>query len=170
MSEPKKPSSRREPSVFRIEVRLRPDFADSAGAEALARLQELGIAAAKEVRVSRLYELRGPYTVAQTQQACKELLCDSVTEEFKLLAAGPTLNGMNHWRIEVWLKPSVTDPVGETVRDALKEMGLPEADSVRSGVAYRISGKCHRAHLEKAAAKSLANPIIHRVSVSEATL
>ena len=165
-----KPAARSAPvSVHRLEVRLKPDFADAQGASALALLHGLGVAPAREVRASQLYEIRGAVTATQVQQAAKELLCDPVTQELRVLASGAeALNGMSHWRVEVWLKPAVTDPVGDTVSAALREMGLPALESVRVGAAYRIAGKCGRHQLEKAVARCLANPVIHDVAVSEA--
>ncbi len=158
-------------SSYQVEVKLRSDYSDAEGQAALGLLHSLGVNTAKEVRASRLYEIRGGMNSAQVQQAARDLLSDPVTQEFRLINSSiPVLNGMNHWRIEVWLKPSVTDPVGETVRAALAEMGLPSPDSVRVGTAYLVTGKCGRNQLEKAVARSLANPVIHRFTVAEAPL
>ena len=155
---------------YQVEVKLRSEYSDAEGEAALGLLRSLGVNTAKEVRVSRLYEVRGAINAAQVQQAARELLCDPVTQEFKLTNGGatPVLNGMTHWRVEVWLKPSVTDPVGETVLEGIAEMGLPAPAAVRVGLAYHVSGKCGRNQLEKAVARSLANPVIHRFSVAEA--
>lgn len=154
-----------------VEVRLKADFADAEGAAALALLNGAGVTAAKDVRLRRVYELRGPLTGTHAQQIARELLCDPVTHEFRFVSGSQTvLNGMSHWRIEVWLKGSVDDPVGDTVRRAVAEMGLPEPHSVRVGLAYHVAGKCGRNQLEKAVARTLANPVIHRFSVAEAPL
>jgi phosphoribosylformylglycinamidine (FGAM) synthase PurS component len=153
---------------YQVEVRLKAEFTDADGLSALCLLQGLGLNTARELRTSHLYEIRGPLTAAQVQQVARELLCDAVTQEFKLLApAAPMSNGMNHWRVEVWLKPSVTDPVGETVRSALLEMGYPSPETVRAGTAYHIVGKCPKGQLEKIVPRCLANPVIHRFSITE---
>ena len=153
---------------YTVEVKLRADYADAEGQSALALLQGLGLNTARDCRASRLYELRGPINSGHAQQIGRDLLCDPVTQEFRLTgSAESVLNGMNHWRVEVWLKSSVTDPVGDTVRSAIAEMGLPKPDSVRVGPAYLISGKCGRNQLEKLVARGLANPVIHRVTILE---
>ncbi len=155
-------------STYSVEVRLKPDFTDAEGAAALALLSGAGLAAAKEVRASRLYQLRGSVNLGHVQQAARDLLCDPVTQEFRVLSsASAVLNGMSHWRVEVWLKPSVSDPVGDSVKDAMSDLGLPAPDSVRVGTAYLIGAKCGRTQLEKAVARALANPVIHRFTVSE---
>jgi len=152
-----------------IEVRLRPEFADAEGAAALALLLAQSQPSLRDARVSRVYRINGPITANQVQQVAKDLLCDPVTQEHRVVApTSPPLNGMNFWRVEVWLKPSVTDPVGETVRDAIADMGLPRPDSVRCALVYRLSGRANKASLEKAVARTLANPLIHDAVVSEA--
>lgn len=162
------PGIRNGGNVHQIEVRLKPEFADAQGAQALALLQEAGLNTARELRTSQIYEIRGPLNMGQVQQAARDLLCDCVTQEFKLVNQTPVLNGMNYWRVEVWLKNSVSDCVGETVLKAITEMGLPAPESVRCAVAYHITGKCGRNHIEKAVQKCLVNPLIHRFTVSEA--
>ena len=162
------PSRPPQHNTHRVEVKLRAEFADAEGLSALAVLHSLGLNAAREVRTSQIYEIHGPLSSAQVQQAAKELLCDPVTQEFRLLAPPqPVSNGMQHWRVEVWLKETVTDPVAETVAGALREMGHPAPESVRVGTAYNITGKCGRHHLERIVPRSLANPVIHRFSVAE---
>jgi len=152
-----------------VEVRLRPEFADAEGASALGLLHGQGLSSLKEVRVSRLYELKGPISSNQVQQAAKDLLCDGVTQEYRILApVQAPLNGMNFWRVEVWLKHTVTDPVGETVKTAIAEMGLPCPETVRCAQVYRLAGRCAKPQLERAVSKTVANPLIHRCIVSEA--
>jgi phosphoribosylformylglycinamidine (FGAM) synthase PurS component len=156
-------------ATYTFEVRLRPEFSDPEGTAALALLQEAGAAALKEVRVARLYEIRGPLSPNQAQQAAKDLLSDPVTQEVRLVAPAPApMNGMNFWRVEVWLKENVSDPVGQTVRDAIAGMGLPRPELVRVASAYRVTGRSTKASLEKAVSRCLANPIIHRAVISEA--
>lgn len=151
-----------------IEVRLKSDYADAEGASALALLQGVGLNTARECRTSRLYEVRGPLNQGHIHQAARELLADPVTQDYRIVSANvPSANGMNRWRVEVWLKATVTDPMGESVRQALIEQGLPAADSVRCGLAYHIFGKCHRTQLEKAVARCLANPVVHHFTLSE---
>lgn len=154
-------------SFSQLEVLLKPEFNDVAGAQALELLHEAGLHTAREIRTSRLYEIHSAYNQGQLQQAARELLCDSVTEECRLDPQTNVLNGMSHWRVEVWPKPTVSDPVGESAADALAELGLPRPTSVRCATVYRISGKCGRNHLEKAVSRCLSNPLIHRVVVAE---
>ncbi len=157
------------PNVHLLEVKLRNEFNDTEGASALALLREQGLTSLKEVRLGRLYEISGSFSVNQAHQAGKDLLCDAVTQEFRLVPAMPApMNGMNFWRVEVWLKPTVSDPTGATVIAALVASGLPEPTSVRCGLLYLLHGRAMKAQIEKAVAKSLANLLICRIVVIEA--
>ena len=152
-----------------IEIRLRAEHADAEGAAALALLLAQGLSSLKESRVARLYEIKGAISANQVLQAAKDLLCDAVTQEHRVVAqTSAPMNGANFWRVEVWLKPTVTDPVGETVRDAIADMSLPRPESVRCALVYRLVGRSGKPALEKAVSKCLANPLIHRAVVSEA--
>jgi len=152
-----------------IEVRLRPEHADAEGAAALALLAAQGLSSLKEARVARLYEIKGPLSANQVLQATKDLLCDAVTQEHRVVApASIPANVANFWRVEVWLKPTVTDPVGETVREAIAEMALPRPDSVRCALVYRLVGRTNKPALERAVSRCLANALIHRAVVTEA--
>jgi phosphoribosylformylglycinamidine (FGAM) synthase PurS component len=152
-----------------IEVKLRAEFNDAEGAAAMALLREQGLSNIKEVRMGRIYEVTGALTANQAHQAGKDLLCDAVTQEFRLVPSTPApMNGMNFWRVEVWLKPTVSDPVGATVVEAIVEGGLPKPTSARCAMLYLLNGRAMKAQIEKAVAKSLANPLIHRVVVTEA--
>jgi phosphoribosylformylglycinamidine (FGAM) synthase PurS component len=152
-----------------IEVRLRPEHSDAEGFSALALLHGQSLSALKEARVSRLYEIKGPLSANQVLQITKDLLCDGVTQEYRVITPAPApMNGMNFWRVEVWLKSTVTDPVGETVRETIISMGLPAPETVRCALVYRIAGRTTKVNLEKAVLKCLANPLIHRAVISEA--
>ncbi len=152
-----------------LEVKLKSEFTDAEGAAALALLREQGLSSLKEVRTGRLYAIEGALTANQAQQAGKDLLCDAVTQEFRMVPAGTApMNGMNFWRVEVWLKPTVSDPVGETVIAAIAEAGLPRPTAAREGRLYLLNGRALKPQIEKAFSKSLANPLIHRVVVTEA--
>ncbi len=149
---------------FLIEVGAKAGTPDAAGAGVLAQLPTLGIAGAREVRVNALYEVRGRLTANQVTQIAKDLLCDPVTQEYRLdRASSPVLAPLGpHWRLEVWLKASMTDPTGESVRKGVKDLGLPEPTVVRSGTAYQIFGKLQKSQADRVLERLLANPVIHR--------
>ncbi|MFH1726722.1 MAG: phosphoribosylformylglycinamidine synthase subunit PurS [Elusimicrobiota bacterium] len=150
-----------------VEVATKYGMTDASGAALLSKIPSLGVQNAREVRVSALYEIVGKLTVNQVHQLSRELLSDPVTQEYRVERAMPSpafLMGP-HWRLEVWLKPALADPVGESVRKAVRDMGLPEPARVRTGTAYHILGRVNKAQVGSILEKLLSNPLIHKLKV-----
>ena len=72
-----------------------------------------------------------------------------------------------HWRIEVWLKPTVTDPAASSVTKAVADLGFSAPEQVRTGTSYRILGRINAAQAEKILSKLLANPVIHETRLEQ---
>ena len=156
------------PSTFRVEVAGKPGYGGSAGAHVAAQFALLGLTAPSDVRVCPIYELTGRFTPRDLEQAAKELLADPITQEYRVGdgAISPAFLLPPHWRVEVWLKPSVSDPVESSVRKALLDLGLPAPERVRCGMVYKVVGRLSAAQIERAARKILSNPVIHRYVIT----
>jgi phosphoribosylformylglycinamidine synthase len=68
-------------------------------------------------------------------------------------------------RVDVTLKPTVNDPQGNTIRDALHALGFAEVGSVRAGKYMEIrvqagSKKKAQEQVTEMCKKLLANPVI----------
>lgn len=157
------------PPCYRIEVASKFGHEDPGGNALAIQCQAIGLPASLSVRVSSLYEIIGPLTKHQATQISRDLLTDPITEEFRIdnTTPSPAFLIGPHWRLEVWLKPTVTDSAGESVRRAVTDLGLPRPEIVRTGKAYRIAGKVNRAQIDKLLSRLLANPVIHRTRVVE---
>jgi phosphoribosylformylglycinamidine (FGAM) synthase PurS component len=155
------------PPTFIVEVATKLGLSDGPGLGVMSQLPSVGVAGAREVRVSALYAVTGRYSLSQMEHISRGLLCDPITQEYRLDHSTPSTAFLvgPHWRVEVWLKPQVTDPVGETVRKAVGDLGLPVPESVRTGTAYQIVGRIHQAQVDRIARKLLGNPLIHQVKV-----
>jgi phosphoribosylformylglycinamidine (FGAM) synthase PurS component len=154
--------------TYRVEVTTKYGQDDPHGSDLLSQLPSIGLPANMDVRVSNLYEIAGNMTKNQAQQLSRDLLTDPVTQEYRMdkSASSPAFLIGPHWRVEVWPKPTVTDPVGESVRNAAKDLGLPRPAKVRTGKGYRILGKqVKRSQVEKLLSKLLSNPVIHQTEV-----
>jgi len=152
--------------AYRVEILGRPGFSDAAGASILAQLPTMGIQSVTDVKVGVLYDFRGHYSLSQMTMVAKELLADPITQDFAINGQRPAGAFWGpHWRIEVRLKPSVTDPVESSVRKAVGDLGLAEPESARTGVVYKLWGRLYPCQAEKIAVRLLANPVVHRYSV-----
>ncbi len=73
-------------------------------------------------------------------------------------------------RVFVTLKPSVFDPQGKTIVDALRSMGYTAVQDVRQGKYFELevdatTADAARAMASEVADKLLANPVIESYSV-----
>ena len=153
-------------STHRVEVFSKPGFSDPAGSAILAQLPSLGISGVTDVKVGALYEFRGPISPNQMASIAKDLLADPITQDFALNGQRP--QGVfwgPHWRIEVWLKPNVSDPVESSLIKAVGDLGLASPESARQGAVYKFWGRLHPVQAEKIATKLLANPVVHRTVI-----
>ncbi|MDE2314673.1 MAG: phosphoribosylformylglycinamidine synthase subunit PurS [Elusimicrobia bacterium] len=153
-------------AFYRVEVSLKRDLPDPEGARALSLLHAAGLSAIKKVRSNKIYAVRGPLTLSHIHQAAKELLCDVVTEDYKILSPQAPASGSRRIRVEVWLKPEVSDPAEDSILLAFTCAGLPKPVSARQGAVCYIEGRVAQAALEKAIGRWLANPLIHRISAA----
>lgn len=153
--------------VHRIEISLKSEFNDPVAFSTAALLRATGAHSINRVKTSRIYEISGAFTIAQIHRMSRELLGDPVTEESRILPNPlPASNGGPLWRIEIRLKPTVSDPEADTIREAIAEMGLPLPDSIRVLSIFKIDSKCPKPQIETAVSRGLANPIIHLFSVT----
>jgi phosphoribosylformylglycinamidine synthase PurS subunit len=74
-------------------------------------------------------------------------------------------------RVFVTLKPSVFDPQGTTVTEALHTLGYDAVKDVRQGKYFELEVDAPNADVADAADKLLANPVIesYRIEIGSAT-
>jgi phosphoribosylformylglycinamidine (FGAM) synthase PurS component len=152
-----------------VEVASKLGTTDAAGEATLRQLPLLGVTGVREVRVSALYEISGKFGSSQINQIARELLADPITQEYRVEKSTPSpafLIGPHH-RVEVWLKPTVSDPVGESTQTAIAALGLSEPLNVRTGRAYHLIGRLTKAQVEKIVNKLVSNPVIHSTKVTQ---
>ena len=83
------------------------------------------------LKVSKLYLIEGVYSETETSRLAEELLLDPITEAWSFKPR--CFAGGNIHRVEIWLKNSVTDVVGQSVKEAVADMGLKAPARCRFG-------------------------------------
>ena len=117
-----------------------------------------GLTGVDEVQVSDVYYVSGDLSSEQVEMIARELLCDPVTEEYRI-GKGEESAGV----FEILYNYGVTDPKEESVRKAIADLGI-EIQSVKTGNSYVIKGEFDRDQLIKKAELFLFNPLIQHVS------
>jgi phosphoribosylformylglycinamidine (FGAM) synthase PurS component len=146
-----------------IEIRTKEKYARNEEDAFIARLAHAGLKA-KAARLSRLYRVDADFSRETFSKIASELLTDNITERCSLTPGKAGLK--NAYRVEVWLKDSVTDVVGESVKEAVADVAGKPPAAVRFGRAYYVA--CgSRTKLGSAVAKTLVNEVVNKFKIEK---
>lgn len=146
-----------------IEIWTKEKYAGNEEQGFLSRMAHAGLKAGA-ARLSRLYRVEGAFSGKEFCRLGSELLTDRITERYSLKPGGLSLKG--GYRVEIWLKDSVTDVVGESVKGAVADVLGKEPAAVRFGHAYYLT--CgSEAKLKHAVAKTLVNETVNKFRIEK---
>ncbi|MCX5785716.1 MAG: phosphoribosylformylglycinamidine synthase subunit PurS [Elusimicrobia bacterium] len=146
-----------------IEVFTKDKYAKNEQAGLIKKLAAAGFKT-DFLRFSKLYRLDGNYSKAAAKKLAGELLCDTITESWSFTPRRFT--GRNIYSVEIWLKDSVTDVVGESVRSAVTDMGFDKPAMARFGKSL-YARAASATKLRHAVAKTLANETVNYCTVTK---
>ena len=146
-----------------IEIWTKEKYARNEEDAFIARLAHAGLKA-KGARLSRLYRVDADFSKETFSKIASELLTDNITERCSL---APGKAGLKKaYRVEVWLKDSVTDVVGESVREAVEDVAGKPPAAVRFGRAYYVACDSE-IKLRNAVAKTLVNEVVNKFKIEK---
>jgi phosphoribosylformylglycinamidine synthase len=152
--------------AHRIEVGLREGIRDALGEKIKKRINEdLGIEV-REVKTIDVYTIDAALSNEQLNFLGENLFSDPVIQEFS--TEEPLAKNFD-WLVEAGFKPGVTDNVGKTTKEAIKDILKIEfsgEEAVYTSKQYLISGeKLNQKDLERIARDLLANELIQQWTI-----
>jgi phosphoribosylformylglycinamidine synthase len=152
--------------TYRIEVGLKPEFFDAAG-DAVRRniIEDLRIPV-EDVRVLRVFTLLTDLGGDEADLLRRQLFADPVID---ISSLNRPLAETFSWVIEVGYKPGVTDNVGKTSREAIRDIFGERAktSTVFTAKQYVLRGSLERWQVEKIAGGLLANTLIEQWRIAD---
>ncbi|HNW42924.1 MAG TPA: hypothetical protein PKI19_00365 [Elusimicrobiales bacterium] len=146
-----------------IEIWTKEKYAGNEGGAFIGRMAHAGLKV-KAARLSRLYKVEGNFNRKEFGALAADLLTDPITERCSLTPGQGGLKG--GWRVEVWLKDSVTDVIGESVKEAIGGVAGKVPSVVRFGHAYYV--RCDsEVKLRNAVVKTLVNGIVNKFKIEK---
>lgn len=146
---------------WKIEVFYKPEVPDTIGNSIVEDISDLGISGVVSVRTATVYWVEGNLNAQLINRIGSELLADPITQNF-------SYNGNSHlaqhWTIEVQFKPGVTDAVGESAVKGIRDIGITQVESVRTGQKYWLQGKLNEEIIQTIAQRLLMNDVIQTYS------
>mgnify|MGYP001600263816 CR=1 FL=1 len=163
---------------FKIEIRNRKGVFDPLGNGIKKNIKDLGISGVKKVNVSQVFIISGDISEADANRIAEELLADPITEEYSMddgwtphhsLRSG-TGHGVKRGIsrvVEIAYNPGVMDPVEESARKAIRDMGIYGVKFLRTERKYYIEGKITENDFKNICEKLLYNKVIQHVVKGE---
>ncbi|MDH4201634.1 MAG: phosphoribosylformylglycinamidine synthase subunit PurL [Phycisphaerae bacterium] len=148
---------------WRFEISSKQGFPDVHGRDVLEDIRQLNIQSVEDVISEKVYLIEADFDLPFAERMARELLSDSVCQDWHIGKSGVPAGPMQATLIEVHLKSGVTDPAAESVRAALSDMGAGQVASVRTGRKYVLLGTVSDNERETIARRALANDCIEDV-------
>lgn len=149
--------------LWRIEVSGRKGTADSG---VKRDIEDLGIKGVESVEAVQVYIIEGDIRQQEVKRISEELLSDPVTQHYSF-SQGP-LSGKDKDKggravVEVTYNAGVMDPVEQSVRKGILDLGIKGVEMVKTAKKYVISGKVAEKDLKTVREKLLFNKVIQHV-------
>ena len=147
------------------------DFEDPRSKDLLSDAHALGISAVEAIRCEDLYFIEGDLSEEAADQLAERLLADPISQhaEWSIMNHDAPSMPPNDWhRIEVALRPGVTDPVAEQIVRAAEVLQIPGIARASTGQRFLVSGpKLNKEALSLLSSRLLSNPIIQWYTLGE---
>ncbi|MGB2798878.1 MAG: phosphoribosylformylglycinamidine synthase subunit PurS, partial [Dehalococcoidia bacterium] len=146
--------------MFRVEVSIKAGFPEPRGEGLQKDIQDLGITTVEKAKVTDIYLLEGSLNEEEVRRICRELLVDPVVEEYSYGEASITgVEDSDVRVIEVAYNPGVMDPVEESVKKGILDLGIATVDSVKTAKSYYLWGELSEDTLQSICDKLLVNSV-----------
>jgi phosphoribosylformylglycinamidine (FGAM) synthase PurS component len=125
------------------------------------------------VETSRLFRIAGNLTAQQIENAANTLLLDPIVETASVEDTAPVKGKKapkvrGGYVLDIWPKPGVTDPVGETVEKGLRDLGITGEITASSAQRFFFPKVASESLIRNLAKRTLANELIHDIHVRKA--
>jgi len=151
---------------WKIEIRNRKGVFDPLGSGIKKDIKDLGIVAVKKVATAQVFIICGDVSRRDAHRIAQELLTDPITQEYSL---GTSDKGQGTRVAEIAYNPGVMDPVEESTKKAIKDLGISGIRSVRTEHKYFIEGKISEKQFRAICEKLLYNKVIQHVVKGQGT-
>ncbi len=146
--------------MYRIEVSVKEGFADPRSEGLQKDILDLGIKSVSRVKVSSIYLLEGTLDEKELLTICRELLTDPIVEEFSTVDSATPAGAR---LVEVAYNPGVMDPVEDSVKKGIRDLGINTVSAVRTAKKYLLWGNITDETLKSICDKLLVNSVVQHI-------
>ena len=149
--------------MHRVEVYVKENLPDVRGQGLVCDIFDLGISDVADVRVMDVYWLDASLKTDELESVCRNLLADSVTQDYLSDPNGHSKSEDGLYSVEVAYNAGVADPVEETAMKAIIDLGIDGVKAIKTAKCYLIKGRLDEEQLEIICSRLLVNPIIQHI-------
>ena len=149
--------------LFRVEISIKDGFPDPRGEALQKDIRDLSITTIKQVRVSDIYLLEGSLGENEVESICRELLAESIFQEYSYNRFNEVFPPPGSHLIEVAYNPGVIDPVEESVIKGIRDLYITTVKSVKTAKKYLLWGQLSDDAFQFICDKLLVNSVIQHV-------
>ena len=150
--------------IWRVEVRNKSGVFDAVGEGIKKDILDLNIKGVTSVAVTDIYIIEGSLSEPQARRICDSLLTDPITHEYAYDGRFDKGVPKDAHVIEVCYKPGVMDPVEESTKKGIRDLGIVGAGSVKTAKKYVIQGALSKDDIAAISDKLLYNKVIQHIS------
>ena len=154
---------------WRVEVRERDGFYDAVGQSVKKDISELRAAKkVKDVRFIQVYLLEGDLKKPDISSICENLLIDPVTQEYSYNKNESHEKAFR--AVEVAYNAGVMDPVEDSAKKAIRDLGIKKLRAVKTAKRYLLKGNLSNKEIYYIAENILYNKVIQHVVIGESAI
>jgi len=147
---------------WRIEVGEKQGSYDAAGEGVKKDIIDLGFKnRVKDVKTVQAYLLEGNLYEKDVLEICEQLLADPVTQNYSYKT--PLFDESRYKVVEIAYNPGVMDPVEESAKKAIRDLGINGIRTVRTAKKYLFEGRLSDKDIHTIAENVLYNKVIQHL-------
>lgn len=150
--------------IWRVEIKNKSGIFDATGEGIKRDILDLNIKDVNDVNVIDVYVIEGKITVDEIRRICEELLTDPITQEYRYEGSYDVKGQKDSHALEVCYRPGVMDPVEESTKKGIRDLGIPGVNSVKTAKKYLIKGDVSDEQVRLIGEKLLYNKVIQHIS------
>lgn len=145
--------------LWRVEIREKDGFYDAVGESVKKDIIDLGFKnKVKEVKFVYVYLIEANSQESDIRRICEELLIDPVTQDYSY--RGSVSNEKEYKVAEIAYNPGVMDPVEDSAKKAIRDLGIEGISQVKTAKKYLIKGNFSKEDILSISEKILFNKVI----------
>ncbi len=145
--------------LWRVEIREKDGFYDAVGESVKKDISDLGFKdKILDVKFVYVYLIEAESRESDIRRICEELLIDPVTQDYSYRES--VSEEKEYKVVEIAYNPGVMDPVEDSAKKAIRDLGIEGVSALKTAKKYLIKGRFSKKELLSISEKILFNKVI----------